>query len=354
MKVLHLPVNIASQISSTVRALKDVGVDARGLVFNNTDTQDGLGIETYKIVPRREHPLLGIKQSIPFWIAAYKAIRWADVIHWHYSEHALPFNLDLSMAARLNKACIVEFWGSDIRIPEVAIADNPYMARLYDSFPQMKITREQSRNTQKHFANYGFDCLIPGNELMPHVQKDIFPSPYNTMARVVLADFEPKYPDPDCTKPVVLHAPSHKGKKFSNYIVQTVKKLKEKHDIDFRLITGLKHSNAIAAIRECDFLIDEIAPGEYGLAAIEAMALGKPSVNYIKPSIKPLLPEELPIVNANADTLEEVLEKLITDAQSRYEIGRRGREYVEKYHDAHKIAYQLIGIYEELLSKKKR
>jgi hypothetical protein len=354
MKVLHLPVNIASQISATVRALKDIGIDARGLVFNNTDTQDGLGIETYKIVSRREHPFSGIKQSIPFWLAAFKAIRRADVIHWHYSERALPFGLDLRMIARMNKAAIVEFWGSDIRIPEIAIADNPFMARLYESYPQMKITMEQSRRTQQRFADFGFECLIPGNELLPYVQKDIFPSPYKTVARVILSDFDPKYPDPDCTRPVVLHAPSHRGKKFSDHIIRTVSKLQEKYDIEFRLITGLKHSEAIAAMRECDLLIDEVAPGDYGLAAIEAMALGKPSLNYIKPSIRALLPEELPIVNANVDTLAGQLEKLATDGKLRHEIGRRGRQYVEKYHDAHKVAHQLVGIYEELLAKKRR
>ena len=185
------------------------------------------------------------------------------------------------------------------------------------------------------------------------MQKDIFPLPYKTMARVVLSDFDPKYPDPENRRPLVAHAPSHTGKKFTAHIIQKVEKLKSKYDFDFRLITGLKHSDAIAAIRECDLLIDEIAPGEYGVAAIEAMALGKPSINYIKPSIENQLPKELPIVNANVDTLSEVLERLLADGQRRYEIGFSGRKYVEKYHDAHQIARQLVDIYKELLSKNK-
>ncbi len=36
----------------------------------------------------------------------------------------------------------------------------------------------------------------------------------------------------------------------------------------------------------------------------------------------------------------------------RHELGRRGRVYVEKYHDAMKLAHQLKAIYEELLAKK--
>jgi len=47
MRVLHLPTNIASQISVTVRALRDVGVEARGILWRNAPITDAVGIETF-------------------------------------------------------------------------------------------------------------------------------------------------------------------------------------------------------------------------------------------------------------------------------------------------------------------
>jgi len=253
----------------------------------------------------------------------------------------------------LKKACLVEFWGSDIRIPEIASTDNPYRARMYQLHPDLaKNGYRNSLKTQKRFARYGFECLIPGYELLPYIQKDIFPSVFQTKARIIVSEYIPHYPDPE-RLPVVMHAPSHKAKKGTEIIVRTVKKLMDKYKFDFRLINGVEHSRLIELLRDSDILIDELTSGEYGLAAIEAMALGKPTINYIKPAIKCLLPEDLPIVSATIETLPEVLDNLLTDGHKRREIGIKSRAYVEKYHDAHKIAVQLVGIYEELLARTK-
>ncbi len=42
---------------------------------------------------------------------------------------------------------------------------------------------------------------------------------------------------------------------------------------------------------------------------------------------------------------------LLDDPQKRVRLGNAGRAYVEKYHDAHKIARDLVKIYEEVIEK---
>ena len=100
--------------------------------------------------------------------------------------------------------------------------------------------------------------------------------------------------------------------------------------------------------------MDQVVGGSHGLATLEAMAFGKPVVCYIKPSLVPKFPPELPIVNANQDNLAEVLAGLLADGARRQRIGRQSRAYVEKYHDAHDVARRLVTIYEELLAKSRR
>jgi len=59
------------------------------------------------------------------------------------------------------------------------------------------------------------------------------------------------------------------------------------------------------------------------------------------------------VINANQDNLVEVLEPLLQNAQLRYEMGVRGGRYAEQYHDAHKYAQWLVGVYKELIEEEK-
>lgn len=355
MKVLHLPHNIASQISITVRALRDIGIEARGLVINNSPIQDSKGLETFDIKSRRRHPVRGIIQTLSWWYTAQSAIRWADVVHWHFGSATLPKGLDLKYIAFLNKARIVEFWGSDIRIPEIAVRDNPYLEKLLsDPNNDYRISYQKSRTIQETFARCRFECLIPGPELVAYVQRDLFPSLFKAEAGLILSEFDPKYPDPTRRRPVVVHMPSHLRAKGTPSVLRAIEQLKAQYDFEFKLIHGLPHAEALAMVRDCDIMLDQFVIGSFGVAALEAMALGKPVLCYIKPSLLSRLPPDFPIINANQDNLVKVLGSLLKDGQRRHEIGRQSRAYIEKHHDAHQIAQQLVSIYQELIEKKRR
>src|SRR4051812_31563734 len=107
MKVLHVPYNIASQISITVRALRGLGVEARGLSRRVSPLQDDAGIETvdWRNTPRGVMRLL---RSIRWRVKLAKAMSWADVIHWHWGDTTRK-GLDLWLAARFRKPRLVEF-----------------------------------------------------------------------------------------------------------------------------------------------------------------------------------------------------------------------------------------------------
>jgi len=49
VRVLHLPVNIASFASHTVRGLRNIGVDARGLVLVNAPVQSEEGLRVFTL-----------------------------------------------------------------------------------------------------------------------------------------------------------------------------------------------------------------------------------------------------------------------------------------------------------------
>jgi hypothetical protein len=355
MRVLHLPNNVASQISIMVKAQRSIGLDAQGIVIDRHIMQADEGIRvTAPVQPqgsRTRARLQMLRRLADIAVAA----RWADVVHWHSNTRLVPRDMDLKIVAALGKARIVEFWGSDIRIPEIATRDNPYLAGVLAApDANYQLSYQSSRDTQERFARHGFACLVPGPELPDYVQADLFPAPYRAEAVLDLENFIPSYPDPLRRRPRVVHAPSRPSIKGTEAVLAAVEQLKTRYDFEFQLVHNLAHAEALQVLRDCDIFLDQFVIGSFGTAALEAMALGKPAVCYLKPSVVAGLPPDAPYVNASPDNLAAKVGSLLADGVRRYETGRRSRTYVERHHDARTVARQIAAIYEGILEKRRQ
>ena len=347
MKILHLPTNIASQISCSVRALRSIGVDARGLARTSADIQDHHGIEVAE--PNdKPNPLSKLARSISWRLKLLRAMAWADVVHWHWGNSTCK-GFDLRLAARLGRPRLVEFWGDDIRLPEIASRDNPYIAGMYGAHPELM--PEWTPAAQAVFSGHGFECLIPGHELGDYVDRRHFPTHHQTMARLLLEEYKPSPPSPTRRRPLVVHAPSNKLRKGTEAVLAHVQRLARDHEFDFRLIHNMPRREAMRTVSECDIFLDQFTIGAEGLASLEAMAWGKPVVCYIKPAWLSRYPADLPIVVADQSTLGQALADLLIDGQRRHDLGIRGRHYVETHHDARRIASHLASIYQDMLRR---
>ena len=243
---------------------------------------------------------------------------------------------------------MVEFWGDDLRDAKIATHDNPFLAEMYLKDPSRSTGR--GRKAQTLFGRYGFDCLIPGYELADYLSQVNFPGYYQTRPRLLLEDYMPQYPQGINPKPLLVHAPSHKGVKGTEAVLAAIAKLSAKHSFDFRLLHDLPRTEALATVANCDVFLDQFVLGCEGLAAHEAMALGKPVICFIKPSLLPRYPPNLPIIIADQHTLAQTFSALLENGPRRRELGVRSREYVEKYHDARKVAAELLEIYVDVKS----
>jgi glycosyltransferase involved in cell wall biosynthesis len=114
----------------------------------------------------------------------------------------------------------------------------------------------------------------------------------------------------------------------------------------------VRHDEAVERYKRADIVVDQLKTGWYGVFAIEGMALGKPVVTYLHDEAVARTEQafgvEVPIVSANPETLVERLRPLVESADERRRVGEASREYVERVHDAEKLADRLIEIYERL------
>jgi glycosyltransferase involved in cell wall biosynthesis len=101
------------------------------------------------------------------------------------------------------------------------------------------------------------------------------------------------------------------------------------------------------ALAECDVFVDQVFMGWYGMVSVEAMALARPALAYLRPDFEARA-TGCPLVRITVDSLAGELEALLRDTPRRRALGEAGRAWVVERHEAHVIAGQLVRLYEEI------
>lgn len=335
LKVFHGLFEEAGQAYYSVKGLVFNGIKTTHMIWrsNYTNYSYGTSLNIYR-KKRYLYPYYVLK------VAFYelKLLKEHNVFHFH-TGGSLLLGYDLWLLKLLRKKIFVEFHGSELRDYADKNKMNPYML-TEDYLPGM----EKRKKKAEKICKYADGVLLHDDELIPHLPENA-KNIYVVPLKMDLEKFTPSYVPVEKKKICIVHAPSNRKIKGSDQIIKAVEALKHKYDIEFILVENKSQKEAGEIYRKADIIVDQIRLGTYGVFAIEGMALGKPVITYISDKMKKCLPEELPIVSANPDTIKEVLEQLITDGNLRHEIGVAGSEYVKRYHDCRKNAKVLSEIY---------
>lgn len=235
-----------------------------------------------------------------------------DVLHFHYRTY-LPQFLDLPFWRARGKQVWITFHGSDIRKRSQKAA-NPLLRladRVFVSTPDL------------------LDDL-PDAEWLPN------PAPLLDPA-----------PAPENDPPVVIHCPSNPARKGTAVIEQAVVRLQaEGYEFSYQRFTGRPHAEVLQGMREADIVIDQAGViGMYGMVGIEAMALGRPVLAHLIPSIRARLPPGYPGVSCGTtpETVAAAL-RYVLDAPPRWDLlGHRGLEYVGRVHSPAAVRGVILG-----------
>ncbi|MFI6827185.1 hypothetical protein ACIBG5_08805 [Kribbella sp. NPDC050241] len=146
-------------------------------------------------------------------------------------------------------------------------------------------------------------------------------------------------------RPVVAHVPSNAKLKGTEEIDAVLTRLHESGAIEYRRITGVPHDRMPSVIGDADIVVDQLRIGLYGVAAAEALAAGRIVVSYVgdavRHRVRSLTGREVPIVEADPDTLGDVVTGLIADRDAAAEWAAAGPGYVAELHDGSRSAEAL-------------
>lgn len=239
---------------------------------------------------------------------------------------------------------IMHHWGNDIRFHDKARVHNPYV------YTGDSPANEVIHHRLTRISRYVDEAIVQDYEVYAYAQ------PYYKKVHVVpisidLTPIVPFYPKNDVKRPLILHAPTNPEFKGTMAIEAAIQELQKSYSFEYRRIQHLNHEEAIRLYREADLIVDQIRCGSYGLLSVEAMALGKPVIAYIRNDIVAQFPSQLPIMNANPDNVLTAIQSFLENPALRVERGLQGREYAEKkYHAKEVVVDRLEQIYDNLPS----
>ncbi len=222
--------------------------------------------------------------------------------------------------------------GSDVRIPDVHVTTtkwSPFADTAWEAVPILQASATLNARTMNEYDGPTFvstpDLLdfVPAATWCPVVvDPDRWASAYPVLEREV---------------PVVAHAPSASRFKGSELIDPILADLAERGRIEYRRITGVPPAQMPEVYRDADIVLDQFVLGSYGVAACEAMAAGRVVVGHNTDAVRSRVRADsgvaLPIVEADPDSIVEVLEGLLADRDSARAMAGAGVEFVRRLHD---------------------
>jgi glycosyltransferase involved in cell wall biosynthesis len=291
-----------------VEALRRKGVDARLVV-----------VERQKLHPEADRSLdrpsgFWRRQAVQ-WPAFLRLLPRTDVFHFYFGWTLVPRRLQWPILKATRKGSVLHFLGSDIRgkSPEELAYARGADARIVGSYDALRWVPDA------HVVPPGLD----------------------------LRRYAP-VPSEDLPRPVVLHAPSSRRRKGTEHVISACEGL----DVELDIVEGLRHDEARRHYERADIVVDQLNAGWYGIFALEAMALGKPVLSYLRDEAvqetERALGVEVPIVRITEETLRDRIAELAGSPDERRRIGASSRAYVEQVHDANRGADRLIEIYRSL------
>ena len=300
--------NVAGIPWENVQALRRKGVDARLVVFERgrLHHEADWSLDRSGPLPRR------LAQQFA---AFAKLAPQTDVFHFYFGLTLIPKSVQFPLLRALRKKSVFHYLGTDIR------------GKSRDELAYGK------RADAEIVGSYDAQRWVPDAHVIP--------------PGLDLRPFTP-IPPSDNPRPLVVHAPSNREKKGTADVIAALEQL----PVDLDIVEDVPHEEARARYARADIVVDQLRAGWHGVFALEAMALGKPVVTYLKPDVVEQSAAgygvRIPIVPVTADTLAAAITPLVESPARRREIGAASRAYVEQGHDIDRVADRLLDVYRSL------
>jgi hypothetical protein len=338
------------------RAERLLGIEADSLVYSSYFTTSEF---TFNLSRWNRGPALWKNVLLPFAVLMWACLRYQR-FHFFFDRGLLPsrafeFNqTELRLLRWLGKEVYLYAYGADIRTRRRTEAlgahncctecPNPGKACVCDDARGSVWVQEVTRLATATFSMGDMIHYTPGS------RNDLYYWPIDLDCEDG-ARYRPDFPDVDSDRPLrIVHAPNHRGFKGTHFLLEAVERLRaEGLSIELVLVERVPNRQALEIYRTADVIFDQCLVGFHGYFALEAMAIGKPVMVFIRDPDNYLAnAHECPFINTPADQVETTIRMLVRNRQLLCGLGERGRRYIEKYHCLAAFAERLSRVYKQI------
>jgi hypothetical protein len=341
LRVLQGVTGQAGQPHALAKGLREIGVHAE--TCSIADHKFGYKFDHFLDLSKAATLTSVYQQMVPL-------INSFDVFHLHarsliahWPALQFPTALDILLLKMHGKKVFFHYRGQEIRLANEFAEKNPFHYVDDGSGWLFRKMPDESKLRLRDFIFAACDGIfVTDPELQTY-------APGSTVVpRALDAGEWPFVGVSARASPVIVHAPSRRGVKGTEALLQAVSDLKaEGLHFELRLVENVSHAEAVQIYRDADIIVDQLRIGWYGVLAVEGMALGKPVIAYIRDDLWQTQKDILPIVNADPVTIKERLRDLIVSPDLRQRLSRASRDYFLETHSARKVAELLSREYQK-------
>ena len=377
-RVAHLPTSVGGNPAGLSSSLKKLGVDSETWIFQ----QNVFNYESTRTIWSKSDGV--IRRELKRFLAIIKVAFGYDVIHFNAgSSWANPipmfsegdrnlklklkrffvavylnalFYFEINLYRLLGRPLFIHYQGDDARQGDFSLKNFQYsMAQYVDEKYYSEATDSLKRRMINLMSDYCVQVYAVNPDLMHVLGSSAKFIPYS---HISLDEWSPIYNQLESRPLRIGHAPSHRKAKGTDIILEALTQLSlEGYQYELVLIEGLSNDRARLKYEQIDVLIDQLHAGWYGGLAVEAMALGKPVMVYIRDEDLRFIPSDmradLPFLRITIETLKEDLRRVIKMPRSElYSLAHNSRRYVEIWHNPLRIAAEITRDYEKALRSK--
>jgi glycosyltransferase involved in cell wall biosynthesis len=276
----------------------------------------------------------------------WRVVSRYEILHLHFMIAPSLEGWELPLLKRMGRHIVIHYRGCEIRDreknmrlhPEVNICQRcDYNATICTSALN-RARREKSQRYGDAFLVTTPDLLdfAPQAEHLPFFAPEVEAAPFKERR----GPFR------------IVHVTAHPGIEGTDAVQAVIERLRAKgHDIDFRFLSGVTHDEVLQTYRGADLAIGKMKMGYYANAQIESMALGVPTVTYVRPEF---MTDELRasgFIFSDLASLEQVLQRYLSDPGALARKCALARESVLRMHDGALVTRKLTTVYDRVRSR---
>lgn len=276
----------------------------------------------------------------------------------HQSYVSIMQKVEIAFLRAMKKIVFVQYQGDDARQGDYCLShfeitpaqkvESGFYTAEKDSLKRKQIDIISRLANKIYALNPDLLYVLPErSEFLPY-------------SHIALEEWSPHYTQIE-DRPIRFgHAPTNRKSKGTDLILEAADRLRKTgYEFELDLVEGLPNQEAKKRYAAIDVLIDQLYAGWYGGLAVEAMALGKPVLVYIREGDLGFIPEEmrkdLPFIQVTPYTIEAGMKHILDmPREELLELAHRSRAYVERWHDPLKIAKRIMNDMESAMNEARR